>query len=75
MSDPCQHEHDWGVMEEWRKETSQKLDLILEQAIKTNGRLKALEHWRTVLTTCVVTLLLSNSGSLAEWAKALKDWL
>lgn len=72
MSDPCVHEHDWGVLEEWRKEIGEKLDLILEQAIRTNGRLKALEHWRTVLTTAVVTLLLTRAGEVGEWVHMIK---
>ena len=72
MSDPCVHEHDWGVLEEWRRETGHKLDLILEQAMKTNGRLRALEHWRTVLTTAVVTLLLTRAGEVVEWVQLIK---
>lgn len=72
---PCHHEHDWGVLEEWRREATQKLDLILDQAIKTNGRLKALEHWRTVLTTAVVTLLVTRAGEVGEWVQLIKSAL
>lgn len=72
MSDTCPHEHEWGVFEEWRRETNQKLDLILAQAIKTNGRLKALEHWRTVLTTALVTLLMTRAGEVGEWVDFVK---
>jgi hypothetical protein len=72
VSQPCLHEHDWGVMEEWRKENGEKLDLILAQTIKTNGRLRALEHWRTVLTTAVVTLLVTRAGEVGEWVQMIK---
>jgi len=75
MSDPCLHEHDWGKIEEWRADTSAKLDKILEQTTAHNGRMLALERWRTALTTAVTTLVLSNAGPLGNWLKALKEVL
>jgi hypothetical protein len=75
MADPCLHEHDWGKIEEWRTDTSAKLDKILEQTTAHNGRMLALERWRTVLTTAVTTLVLSNAGNIGAGLKSLKELL
>ena len=75
MSHPCLHEREWGQLDEWRKDTTDKLDRILVQAIKTNSRVRALEVWRAVLMATLGTLLITQCGRVPEWVTQLLDKL
>ena len=60
----CLHEHDWGVFET-------KLDTILAEVRRTNGRLRALERWRTAAVTGILVLMAAEGHNLfplvAKW--------
>ena len=60
----CIHEREFGEISTAIINIHAKLDLILEQAVKTNGRVGALEKWRTALMAVSGTLVITNIEGL-----------
>lgn len=61
----CLMEHKWGQLEQWQVNMDGKMDRILEQTTKTNGRISSLEIWKArIITALIVIALLVNPVSL-----------
>ena len=67
----CHHEREFGELSSAIIHIHAKLDLILAQAVKTNGRVGALEKWRTILMAVIGTAAVTNIDGLIGLVRAV----
>ena len=70
----CKHENDFGKLFTWLPIINEKLDTIIQQQRLTNGRVTALERWRSATVTAVVVLALALGGKWA-WLNILSKMI
>ena len=69
--DVCSKEREWGALQQYMATTEKTLTDILTQCRSTNGRVRSLEKWCTVLMTATGTLLVTDTEGLEGLIKII----